>query len=366
MTDKYILYGAEFSLYSGKARSYLRYKRIPFDEVLSSLQVYKKIIIPNTGVRFIPVVKTPAGEYLQDTSHIIDTLETVFTDRPVVPATPRQRLASLLLELYGDEWLLMPAMHYRWNHDNQPFIFDEFGRSLFPGWPGFVRRVLGKRIAARFSGLLPRLGISDSNRDAIEDWFENDFLATLNEHFANHDFLFGSHPTIGDFGLIGPMYAHLYRDPYPGKMIRRIAPNVAAWVERMIHAENISGDLLPDDEVPESLTAIFRRMFDEHWPVLTDTAAQLGQWAQENPGPGVPRIIGEHEFSINGVTETRAILPHSIWKMQRPLDYYHSLSGMDKQQADEFLQSVGGLDALQFQPPVALTRVKNKVTLAVS
>jgi hypothetical protein len=124
--------------------------------------------------------------------------------------------------------------------------------------------------------------------------------------------------------------------------------------------------LLPGDEVPESLTPIFRRLFDEHWPVLTDTAAQLGHWAQENSGPEVPRIIGEHDFSISGVTETRAILPHSIWKMQRPLDHYRSLSGEDKQQADEFLQSVGGFDALQFQPPTSLIRVKNKVTLAVS
>ena len=58
MTNKHILYGAEFSLYSGKARCYLRYKQVPFDEVLSSLSVYKQTIIPNTGVRFIPVVDT--------------------------------------------------------------------------------------------------------------------------------------------------------------------------------------------------------------------------------------------------------------------------------------------------------------------
>ena len=136
MTDKHILYGAEFSLYSGKARCYLRYKKIPFDEVLSSLSVYKETIIPNTGVRFIPVVKTPAGCYLQDTSHIIDSLEKSFPMHSVMPDTPNQRLAALLLELYGDEWLLMPAMHYRWNFDNFPFIFDEFLANVLV--PGFV------------------------------------------------------------------------------------------------------------------------------------------------------------------------------------------------------------------------------------
>ena len=69
------LYGAPLSLYTAKARSYLIFKQIPFEEIFSSMKVYKKIIVPKTGVRFIPVVKTPEGEFLQDTSHIIDTLE---------------------------------------------------------------------------------------------------------------------------------------------------------------------------------------------------------------------------------------------------------------------------------------------------
>lgn len=363
MTDKHILYATEFSLYSGKARSYLRYKRIPFDEVLSSLSVYRDTIVPMTGVRFIPVVKTPDDRFLQDTSHIIDSLETTFSQRPVLPDSPCQRLASLLLELYGDDWLLIPAMHYRWNHDNFPFIFDEFGRTLFPRWPGFIRRILGKRIGARFRGFLPALGITAANRNAIEDWFEKDFLPSLNRHFEDHDFLLGGHPTIGDFGLIGPLYAHLYRDPYPGTMMRRDAPAVSAWVERMNQPGDHYGELLANDAVPDTLTPIFERMFEEHWPVLSSTAIKLQQWAQENEGTAVPRRIGEHQFSINGIAETRAVLPYSIWKMQRPLDYYRSLSGDARQQADTFLQRVGGLEALQFQLPLRVTRINNVLSL---
>ncbi len=366
MPEKHILYATEFSLYSGKARSYLRYKRIPFDEVLSSLSVYKNTIVPQTGVRFIPVVRTPAGQYLQDTSHIIDTLEQAFPERSVVPDSPRQRLASLLLELYGDDWLLIPAMHYRWNHNNQPFIFDEFGRTLFPRWPAFLRRMMGKRIGARFRGFLPLLGITESNHAAIENWYEKDFLRALNRHFAEHDFLFGGRPSIGDFGLMGPLYAHLNRDPYPGALMRRDAPQVAAWVERMNQPADQYGDWLADDEIADTLTPIFKRMFAEHWPVLTSTATHLEEWAQENDGPTIPRRIGEHDFSINDVTEKRAVLPYSIWKMQRPLDYYNSLSGEARQQADEFLQQVGGLTALQFQLPVRVTRIRNHLNLDTS
>ncbi len=363
MAEKHILYASEFSLYAGKARSYLRYKRIPFDEVLSSLTVYKNTIVPQTGVRFIPVVKTPDEQFLQDTSHIIDTLEMAFPERSVMPDSPCQRLASLLLELYGDEWLLIPAMHYRWNHDNFPFIFDEFGRTLFPRWPAFVRRILGKRVGARFKSFLPFLGITDATHAAIENWYEKDLLPVLNRHFAEHDFLFGGRPSIGDFGFMGPLYAHLYRDPYPGKLMRREGPNVAAWVERMNQPTEHYGDWLADDEIPETLTPIFKRMFAEHWPVLTSTATQLGIWAQGNEGPKVPRRIGDHQFSINGSEETRSVLPGSIWKMQRPLDYYNSLSDDARQQVDTFLQNVGGLQALQYQLPVRVTRVNNKLCL---
>ena len=71
MNDKktagnYIMYGAEFSLYSGKLRSYLRKKAIPFREKHPSILTYKRFIVPRTGVRFIPVLQTPDDEVLQE------------------------------------------------------------------------------------------------------------------------------------------------------------------------------------------------------------------------------------------------------------------------------------------------------------
>ncbi|MBK6559245.1 MAG: glutathione S-transferase C-terminal domain-containing protein [Comamonadaceae bacterium] len=38
-------------------------------------------------------------------------------------------------------------------------------------------------------------------------------LDLLDAHFAQHRFLFGERPTLGDFGLVGSMYGHLGRDP---------------------------------------------------------------------------------------------------------------------------------------------------------
>jgi len=74
-THAFTHYGADFSMYSGKTRSYLRYKGIPFEEQLATAKVYRKILIPNTGVAMIPVLETPEGEFIQDTTAIIDSLE---------------------------------------------------------------------------------------------------------------------------------------------------------------------------------------------------------------------------------------------------------------------------------------------------
>ena len=102
--DKYTMYGAEFSLYSGKVRSYLRKKGIPFVERLSDIKAFKNFIVPRTGVKFIPVVQTSKNIVIQDTTDIIDTLEVKFPKNPVYPDTPKQKLTALLLEVYGDEW----------------------------------------------------------------------------------------------------------------------------------------------------------------------------------------------------------------------------------------------------------------------
>jgi glutathione S-transferase len=367
MAQQHTLYAAPLSLYSGKARAYLQYKNIPYTEELSSLKVYKKIIIPQTGVRFIPVVGTPQGEYLQDTTHIIDTLEPRFPDKSVYPTTPKQHLVSLMLELYGDEWLLIPAMHYRWNFDNFPFIYEEFGSTVFPKLPRFMQRFIGKQAGSKFRGFVPLLGITDNNRGAIETWYEQRFLPALNTHLEQHDFLLGSAPSIADYGFMGPLYAHLYRDPYPGRVMQRIAPNVARWVERMNDAAQITGTFLPDDQIPDTLLPILAMQLKEQWPVLQETVQRVHAWHQENPEETqVPRMLGKLRFSIEGVEEERAVVTYSQWMLQRVLDFYRSLDGDAKTDVDTWLKSIDAFDAMQLDIPTRVARENNKLVVAAT
>src|SRR5262245_12984609 len=112
---QYTLIGAEVSYYSAKVRAYLRHKQLPFREVGASRDVYRDVIVPRTGVRFIPVLLSADGSAVQDSRAIIDYLEARHPSPRVTPQQPAHELMALLLELYGDEWLLLPAMHYRWN-----------------------------------------------------------------------------------------------------------------------------------------------------------------------------------------------------------------------------------------------------------
>ncbi|MEM8694863.1 MAG: glutathione S-transferase [Pseudomonadota bacterium] len=337
----HILYGAPASLFSGKARAYLDWKRIDYTEQPPTPQVMQEIIIPHVGYPVIPVVEKSDGTILQDTTVIIDHFETEAGGPSVYPDTPAQKLAALLLELYGDEWLVIPAMHYRWNY-NEDWIYGEFGRSALPDGTPEEQVARGKQTGERFKGFVPMLGINDTTIPAIETSYEA-LLADLDAHFTEHHYLFGSRPSIGDYGLIGPLYAHLYRDPESGKLMKRLAPNVAAWVERMINPPTpLSGDFLAGDAIPETLIPVLRRMMAEQLPHLQAVANLYADWAADNPGADVPRAVGMAPYEIEGVAGQRFASTFSLWMLQRPLDHYRGLEGEARAAADALLDAVGG------------------------
>ncbi|MBL4870937.1 MAG: glutathione S-transferase N-terminal domain-containing protein, partial [Robiginitomaculum sp.] len=121
----YTLYAAPLSLYSGKARGYLRWKNVPFKEVLATREVYGSALLPRVGWPVIPVLVAPDDSTVQDTTDIIDYVEAREGGPSIYPTGPKQKLAALILELFGDEWLLIAAMYYRWTY-NEEFAYSEF------------------------------------------------------------------------------------------------------------------------------------------------------------------------------------------------------------------------------------------------
>jgi glutathione S-transferase len=343
----YILYGSAISYYTGKVRAYLRWKGIPFNEVLSNAQVYKDVILPRVGFPVIPVVVTPDDQTLQDSSDIIDVLEQRFPEPSIVPASGVQRLVAALLELYGDEWLLIPAMHYRWHH-NREWAMRQFGALSAPDASADEQFAIGSKRAAPFAQAAINLGAEPQMHAAIERSYEA-LLAELDTHFASLPYLLGTRPCSGDFGLYGPLYAHQFRDPASGELMRRLAPNVVKWVERMRDASAPRpGDFLSNDEIPATLLPILRRMVREQLPEITATGKAFAAWLAAHPGERVPRAIGMHEFELEGARGQRMIGTYKLWMLQRALDTYTSLAGEERKRADALLDAVGGQALSQF------------------
>jgi hypothetical protein len=161
------------------------------------------------------------------------------------------------------------------------------------------------------------------------------------------------------------LYAHLYRDPAPGVLMKKVAPNVARWVERMNQPQDVEGTFLADDVIPDTLLILLSRIFNEQWPVLINTVNSLDKWIDQNPQVRViPRTIGEHTFALGDITEKRAISTFHQWKVQRIVDCYHQFDSKEKLSVDAFLQSVGGLNSMQLDIKKRLSRVNNKLVLS--
>ena len=370
MSEQYTVYGGDISYYTGKTLSYFRFKDIPFDYQQATRGVYKNVILPGVGWPVIPVVVAPDGEVLQDTSDIIDELEQRFPQSPVLPEGPKQRVVSLLLEVYGDEWLKLPAMHYRWNH-NLDWIVLQFGKLSAPDGDEAIQREIGEQTCKPFRGSLPMLGVTEQTFAAVEASYEA-LLVELDKHFAEHDFLLGSRPSIGDFGLVGPLYAHQYRDPASGALMQRLAPNLVKWVLRMMEPAPLTGEFLANDEVPQTLLPVLKRMMAEQLPVVHDTMDALAVWTEQNPQETEPpRGIGMHKFTLEAglateATEQRVIQPFMQWMWQRPLDAYHSLDAAQQSEVDNLLAQANGGGALSKLPKVRVQRRNYKLEVVRS
>ena len=116
MADGYRIIGAEMSPYSVKVRSYFRYKGIPHQWILrnaASQAEYEKY----AKMPIIPLVVTPDGTGIQDSTPIIDQVEKLHPEPSIHPDEPVTQFISALIEEFGDEWGNKWMFHYRWARD---------------------------------------------------------------------------------------------------------------------------------------------------------------------------------------------------------------------------------------------------------
>jgi len=151
--------------------------------------------------------------------------------------------------------------------------------------------------------------------------------------------------------------------------MQRLAPNVVGWVQRMMEPGIVSGEFLADDQVPDTLLPVLRRLMRELLPVVNGTMRALDEWAAANPDEvEPPRGIGTHAFVLeaglpNEVTAQRAIQPFLQWMWQRPWDAFAALSSGQQQDVLTLLDRVNGRDAFAQAPATRLVRRNFKLQI---
>lgn len=359
----YRLLGAPVSYYTAKAHAFLRQKRVPFRDELATRAVFREEILPRVGWPVIPVLLTPEGETVQDTSDMVDLLEARHPNPPLVPRVPLRRFAALLFELYADEWIKVPALHYRWNHDRE-FAVMEFGRNNDPDRDPEEQRRIGEKIAAPFAAWLPPLGVSAATIPAIEaDYLA--LLAAFEAHFATHPFVFGATPTLADCALFGPFHAHLFRDPNSGAVMRRHAPRVVAWLHRL----QVEAHIPPgpeSDTLPASLLPVWRLLSRDYVPILVAQVEALQHWLASCDDTEVPRTLGTHDVEFGrgqawAVRAPRALFTYDQWMLQRALDVYAAADPEARAAILTFAQTIGAEPLLQL--PIARRLARRRFQL---
>ena len=390
MATQYRLYSWEHSYFSGKVRAYLRYKQRShalgpgYEDILATPELIAGLLTPRSGSGAVPQLELPDGRWIQDSSEILDVCEAEHPEAAIVPdaaTRPRQRLAAYLIELLADEWIVVPAFWQRWffsedgrEPSHRGANEQQWGAVLAAGSDGATRRRAGAdffeaafgisdtRVSPKgvYAGLV-HLGCTAKTERAWQA-SQHRILTLLEAHFSVHDYLLGGRPSLADFGLLGPLYAHLYRDPVPGFVLRTHFPLVAEWVERTngegalnarsygqkLYGLDASGELagrianrdegewLPDDAIAPTLAALLGVFFEEMWPVLgrsmerlrTFIASDAHELGGELPGKTFTATPGffehqtdggalTHSFEIGGIESERMVVPYQIWMLGR-------------------------------------------------
>jgi glutathione S-transferase len=358
------LYGAPVGLWTGKIRSYLRKQGIPYVERLPTDPVFQAEVMPAVK-RFInPVIRLANGTLVQDTADIIDYLEQNGHARfSVYPKPPLQRVVARALDLFGGEGQVRAAMHYRWSYRayNEAFLRHEFGlayRAI-----GLPQAAIDQQLdgfMGYLNAYLPKLGITAASAPAVEAAYE-ELLATLDLHFRSQPYLLGGQPTVADFGFIANLFAHLGRDPYPADMMKRKAPSVFRWTERMMASDPDMPEFpdrafaLPDtDEVPATLSAVLRLMARDYLPELQMAVAHTDAWLDRQgtvdsgaPVGGKPtvRSIGQGRFSLRGAELETMVWPYTLSRLQCVTDAFDEAGQAEQDHIRPYFAELG-LEAL--------------------
>jgi glutathione S-transferase len=281
MNDLLRIVGAPGSPYSRKLRAALRYRRVPHAWVQMGSREAREL--PRPRVELLPQLVLPgAREALTDSSPLIRRLESMFSDRSIIPDDPVLAFLDALLEDYADEWLTKAMFHYRWAYAADAAQ----AAALLPRWrridePEEAAIAAGKAFAERQIGRLGVVGSNATTAPVIEDSYVR-VLWLLDARLREAPFVFGTRPAASDFGLYGQLTQLAGFDPTPRAIALERAPRVVAWVDLV---EDLGGlepradGWIARDAITPALRALFGEVGRVYAPFLLANADALARRA---------------------------------------------------------------------------------------
>jgi glutathione S-transferase len=344
---KYILWGAEYSLFTRKLQAQLSYQRLDYDFKLKCQEQAPRVEA-RLGTHFIPGLQTPEGWFLHDTTPIGLMLNAKYPNRSILPASPVQRIASHLLEDWADEWFGRYAIHSRWCYpDNVEAIAPHFFANLSGK---FLTDQLSEEEHAKALELIPLMrdgfglracenrGCGPDQTNALRRDFDQ-LMQHADTHFESHPFLLGERASLGDFTFAGLFKAHFEIDPEPISWLDNCAPKLRGKMEHIFTAQCDDSRWLDDDTLPATLTPFFEHMLNGHHQFLRvsrDALAAGEKWCEVDLGDGPIRMRSLKYNEISRCHIRAEIL---------------NLSVADRKAVDAVLGPMGVLEAY-LQPPI--------------
>jgi glutathione S-transferase len=248
------IYGLTRSYFTRKLTGYFDYKGIPW--VLRPLAGANPEVLAAGWPGGIPALRTAEGEFMWDSTAVIDWTERRRPEPSVLPPDPTHRFLCHLLEDLADEWLYRPAVGTRWFFEENAQVAGwELAREISCELPiacDQARELGGAHVRASCTAL----GVTAETIGAWVDEVLRPWQRALGAHLTAHPYLFGARPSLADFALFGGNAAHFVSDPVCRRWTEVDAPAVVDHTHRLLAAtDQAYGDWDDAGVVPDTMIA---------------------------------------------------------------------------------------------------------------
>ena len=165
----------------------------------------------------------------------------------------------------------------------------------------------------------------------------------------------------------------LGRDPHPAALMKKRAPRVYRWVERMNRADKDASeyfdrgiDFLPNDEIPDTLRSVLRVVAQDFIPETAASADFLNFWLSQNkPEAGTPAVfrlgvsIGSIDFQVRAQTIKALVVPYRHFQLQRIHRVFDESETQEQGRVNRLLGSCGMADVLNIRLQRQIGRLDN-------